>query len=137
MTKRKVQIKSDDVFAELDEETGDRNNEVENDLEDMMLSGYEKIVHERLLDYELEADKISAVLCANAGYNPFGVGKIVALLADRYIRNPDIFDNSYMVPNDMRTRSNILLDFLADEFETDSPGAELKNRLNKYNQINN
>ena len=132
MTKRKVQIKSDDVFAELDEETGDRNNEVEDDLEDMMLSGYEKVVHERLLDYELEADKISAVLCANAGYNPFGLGKIVTLLANRFVSNPDIFDDSYMAPNDMRTRSNALLEFLRDEFETDSPGADLNYRLNQY-----
>jgi hypothetical protein len=131
MTKRKVKIKSDDFFAELDAETGDRNDEVENDLEDMMLSGYEKVVHERLLAYELEADKFSAVLCANAGYNPFGLGRIVTLLADRYVRNTDIFDDSYMEPNDMRTRSNILIEFLADEFETKLPGAELKERFTK------
>lgn len=132
MTNRKVQIKSDDVFAELDEETGDRNYKIEADLENMMLSGYEKVVHERLLDYELEADKISAMLCANAGYNPFGLGKIVTLLAHRFVDNSDIFDDSYMAPNDMRTRSNALMEFLSEEFEKDSPGADLKYRLNQY-----
>jgi hypothetical protein len=132
MTKRRVQIKSDDVFAELDDETDDRNSEVEDDLDDMIISGYEKVVHQRLLDYELEADKISAVMCANAGYNPFGLGRIIAELASRYVKSKDVFDDSYMAPNDMSARANELKTFLDDEFEKENPGAELKNRFISY-----
>jgi hypothetical protein len=41
----------DEALGEKDEET----KEVEDDLEDVILSSYENVVHQRLLDYELRS----------------------------------------------------------------------------------
>lgn len=132
MFQRKTHIRMDEVFNELDEETDFYEDEVIKELEEMMLTSYEKIVHERLLEYELEADKIAAVLCANAGYDPFGIGRITKKLSDQYIKSADIFDDNYLAPNDMQFRTKRITEFLDDEFEMENPGSKFEVRFNEY-----
>jgi len=133
MTKRKSHIRMDEVFNELDEETGEKDAVVE-ELEKMMLSSYERIVHERLLDYELEADKIASILCANTGYDPFGIVRVTQRFSNDYNEKVDIFDENYLSQNEMAIRADEISKFTLDEFSINNPGAQLKDRFNKYKE---
>ena len=55
------------MFAEMDNELDNSSQEVENDLNSMIAASYEKVVHERTLKYELQADKFASILLANVG----------------------------------------------------------------------
>ena len=57
LSKRKVHIKADDAFAELEEETGEKSAD-EAELDDLVHKTYENIVAPRLFAYELEADRL-------------------------------------------------------------------------------
>jgi predicted Zn-dependent protease len=102
-----------------------------------MITSYERIVHTRLLEYELEADKIAAVLCANAGYDPFSLSRITRRLSALYVETTDIFDESYLSPNDMAIRAANISEFSEEEFSRENAGAVLDERfLNYKNMIN-
>lgn len=136
ITKRESHIKMDEAFRELDEETGDVDAVVE-ELENMMLSSYERIVHKRLLDYEIEADEIASVLCANTGYDPFGIVRVTRRFSGLYEKTEDIFDENYLSQNDMAKRADNITDFTADEFSKENAGARLDRRFKKYKEMIN
>ena len=131
MTQRIGHIKADEAFAELEEDLGDELADVE-DLENMIVNSYNKVVHERLLEYELEADKIAAVLCANTGYDPFGVVRINQKLSRLRKETKDIFDDDYLSPDDLTARYKAVHAFCEDEFSHNAPGARLKERFLSY-----
>jgi len=115
MSKRIANIKSDAAFAELDEEVGEKSPE-EADLEELMQQTYEKIVSPRLLSYELEADRIAAVLCATAGYDPSGLARISGKMARIPREKPDIYDPGYMAADDLGERAKTIDAFVKEEF---------------------
>jgi type IV pilus biogenesis protein CpaD/CtpE len=115
MSKRIANIKSDAAFAELDEEVGGKSPE-EADLDEVIQQTYEKIVSPRLLAYELEADRIAAVLCATAGYDPFGLARISRKMAAIPREKPDFFDPSYMAADDLGERAKKIDAFVKEEF---------------------
>ncbi len=129
MTKRSVDIKADSAFTELDEETGGESR-TEQDLETMALQSYDVVVHRRLFRYEKEADEMSAVLCANAGYDPWGIvrldGKVDALSKTA---SSDIFGADFSLQNDPAERYKLIEEFVGKNFSHDSPGARLKARF--------
>jgi len=128
MTKRLPNIKSDQAFAELDEETGESSEETK-ELEAYMEQAYEKILSKRQLEYELEADKISAVLCANAGYDPFGLVRINEKVMRAAEHTTDIFDPNYMAPDVAKLKHDATKKFTTENFEPDNPGARMKDRF--------
>jgi hypothetical protein len=128
MTKRLVDIKADQSFNELEEETGD-SDEVSSELESMAESSYDIVVHKRLLDYEMEADKISAILCANAGYDPSGIVRMDAKVASMADTNPDMFGSDFSLQNNPMDRYNSIRKFVDKEFSQNNPGARLKERF--------
>jgi Zn-dependent protease with chaperone function len=67
--KRDVHRRRDAAFAELDEETGDRQD-VEDDLDQTADTAYLKIIGKRSRNDELEADLYGAAYAAAAGYDP-------------------------------------------------------------------
>ena len=128
MSRRIAAIRSDMAFRELEEDVGE-DTEEEKELESLLDQTYEKIVHPRLLTYELEADKIGAVFAADAGYDPFGLVRISARVARVSAESPDIFDVDYMLPNDAVRRAEEIRAFAQQHFESDMPGEQMKSRF--------
>lgn len=128
---RRTHIKMDKAFQELEAETGPEENPEIIALEESMITSYDKIVSSRLLEYELEADKIAAVLCANAGYDPFSLSRITERISMQYEETTDIFDDNYLAPNEMLIRANTIKEFNEDEFSSGNAGLLMKERFVK------
>lgn len=129
MAKRAVDIKADSAFSELDEETG-WHSKTDQDLESMAQESYDEVVHRRLFRYEKEADEMSAVLCANAGYDPWGIVRLDRKV-DRLSRtaNPDIFGSDFSLHNDPAERYKLIREFVEKHFSKERPGARMKARF--------
>ena len=121
-------IRSDLAFNELEDEVG---GATEDDREMQMLvdQTYEKIVHPRLVSYETEADRIGAILAANAGYDPFGLVRISERVAGVAKERPEIFDADYMLPDDAAERARTIRTFADKNFVTGSPGVRMSERF--------
>ncbi len=129
MTKRAVDIKADSVFGELDEETGGES-QTELDLESMSRNAYDEVVHKRLFKYEREADEMSAVLLANAGYDPWGIVRMDEKVdALSKTSNPDIFGADFSLHNDPAERYKLIKKFVDDHFSRSDPGARMRSRF--------
>ncbi|MBN1302667.1 MAG: M48 family metalloprotease [Melioribacteraceae bacterium] len=132
LTGRKTSIRMENVFSLLEEETGENRSEAEQELEDMLMQGYEKVMHERLLSYEEEADKIAAVIISKAGYDCSSFIDYVDRISKLYKSSDDIFDSSYLTPNDVALRAESLKKFLDDEFEGEAGGLLLEERFLRF-----
>lgn len=130
ISKRAANIAADKAFDELDQEVGQTDDE--KDLEDMIESTYDKVLHPRLIKYELEADKVGSVLSANAGYDPFGLVRMCQRMASIPKDQGDIFDATFMAPNSFVERANAIVKFADDEFKTNSPGATMPDRFAQH-----
>ncbi len=128
MSKRIAGIRADVAFGELEEEVGEPTEE-EKEMEALVDQTYEKIVHPRLLSYEIEADRIGAILAANAGYDPFGLVRISERVARVSTETPDIFDADYMLPSDAVKRSKEIRAFAEKTFTTEAPGEQMTRRF--------
>ena len=135
MTERKVQIKADQAIAELEAELEAEKDSIEIELEHIILNGYEKIVHERLLNYEIESDLIASILCANAGYDPVGIVRVAKSLAELYKEEKDIFSYDYASPNDANIRFSAIQKFVGKNFLKEKLNGQLSIRLNHYKQM--
>ena len=129
ISQRAPNIAADKAFDELDQEVG--KTEDEKDLEEMIESTYDKVLHPRLIKYELEADKVGAVLLANAGYDPFGLVRISQRIAQIPKDQGDIFDATFMAPNNAIERYNAIMKFANRQFKTSSPGATMQERFSQ------
>ncbi len=127
MTNRLVDIKSDQAFDELDEEAG--QSDLDAQLESMAESSYDIVVHKRLMGYELEADKISAILCANAGYDPHGIVRMDSKVASMADTNPDMFGDDFSLQNNPLDRYNSIKKFVDKKFSETNPGAKMEERF--------
>jgi hypothetical protein len=130
ISKRAANIAADKAFDELDQEVGQTDDE--KDLEEMIESTYDKVLHPRLIEYELEADKVGAVLAANAGYDPFGLVRMCQRMASIPKDQGDIFDATFMAPNGFVERADAIVKFAKNEFRTSSPGATMQDRFQQY-----
>jgi hypothetical protein len=130
ISKRAANIAADKAFDELDQEVGQTDEE--KDLEEMIESTYDKVLHPRLIKYELEADKVGAVLSANAGYDPFGLVRMCQRMAAIPRDQGDIFDATFMAPNAFVEREKAIVKFANDEFKTSNPGATMPDRFAQY-----
>jgi hypothetical protein len=127
ISQRAANIAADNAFDELDKEVGKTEAEVE--LEEMIESLYDKVIHPRTINYEFEGDEVGAVLSANAGYDPFGLLRVSERIASIKKEQVDIFDATYMAPNDAIERYNVLVKFANKEFKTSNPGATMLKRF--------
>jgi hypothetical protein len=118
---------ADEAFAELEEETGPKTPD-EEELDDLIDQTYESIVARRLLSYEEAADQMSSVLCANTGYDPFGLERISGKVARAPKEEKSVFDPGYLSPDDAVKRYDAIREFLVRQFDPASPGAKLKDR---------
>ena len=128
MTQRLAAIHADAAFAELEEETGNITKD-EEELGDLVEATHEKISAPKLATYELEADLLAAILCANAGYDPFGLVHLIARLAKLPRERPDIFDPMYMAPDVLADRQKVIRGFVERELGGVWRGAQLRERF--------
>jgi len=130
MTKRKVHIKADDAFMELEEETGEKSED-EAQLDDLVEQTYENIIAPRLFEYEIEADRVATVLLAQSGYDPQGLVRIGDKVARLPKEKPDIFDPNYLAPDYVKKRAAETEAFIGDKFKDAPKGATLRERCVK------
>ena len=81
ISQRKSMIIADNAMAELDEETGSKEDSkwgaIEDDLDQFALNAYETIFEGRLARYELDADRIGLIYAARSGYDPKAMVQIL------------------------------------------------------------
>lgn len=128
LSKRIAGIRADMAFSELEEEVGEMTED-EAAMEELANQTYEKLAHPRLLSYEIEADRIGAILAANAGYDPFGLVRISERVALVSKETPDIFDADYMLPDDAAQRARDIRAFAEKNFTAESPGGRMAGRF--------
>jgi hypothetical protein len=128
LSKRKVHIKADNAFAELEEETGAKSAD-EADLDDLVHKTYENIVAPRLFAYELEADRFATVLLAKAGYDPFGLVRISQKSARIPKEKPGLFDPGYMSPDHLSERAKATEEFVRAHYAESTNGPRLRERF--------
>jgi beta-barrel assembly-enhancing protease len=128
LSKRKVHIKADDAFAELEEETGPKSAD-EAELDDLVHKTYENIVAPRLFAYELEADRLATVLLAKAGYDPFGLVRISQKSARIPKEKPGLFDPGYMSPDHLSERAKVTEEFVRAHYAATTNGPRLRERF--------
>lgn len=128
LSQRMTQIRADMAFQELEEEVGEKTEE-EAEMEALVNATYEKIIHSRLLSYEIEADRIGSILVANTGYDPFGLVRISERVARVATETPELFDRDYMLPNDAVQRAKDIRAFSTRNFTTEKPGEQMRGRF--------
>jgi hypothetical protein len=126
--RRIANIRADMAFTELEEEMGEGTEE-DREMETIVDQTYEKIVHPRLLSYEIEADRIGSIIVANAGYDPFGLVRISERVARVSKEAPDLFDADYMLPDDAVKRSGEIRSFSELHFTKEKPGERMSSRF--------
>ncbi len=109
-----AKIKSEQAFAELEEETEPMSDE-EKDLEDFAESAYNNLIAPRLLEYELDADKLAMLYLKRAGYDPTSFVSVLERLQEAPTAQPDIFDNNYMKKNEFNERLRKANQFVRSE----------------------
>ncbi len=128
MSKRKVRIKADDAFAELEEESGEKSQD-EAEMDDLVDKTYENIVAPRLFAYEKEADRMAAVMLAATGYDPFGLVRMDEKVAKMPRERPTMFDPGYLSPDDLIERAKVTREFVSAHFSDATGGARLQERF--------
>lgn len=132
---REVQRKADAAFAELEEATqndDDKYERVEEDLASLMRQSYERVVNDRLLEYEKDADRIAAALLAEAGYAPNGIVEAVQHIASLRTHDPDLFDEDYLEARNLQNRLQEIESFLDPSDAV--RGQRLPRRFQAYKQ---
>ncbi|MBI4423735.1 MAG: M48 family metalloprotease [Elusimicrobia bacterium] len=74
--KRTLALRAEAAQAELDRETGGGDAE-EAELTEFASTAYDSVHKPRLLDYELEADRVAALVLARAGYDTGGLPRMI------------------------------------------------------------
>jgi len=134
MDERKGRRTAQDAFAELEQATGeedDKYQEVEEDLAKMMEKSYERVVNDRLLRYEKEADRIAAALLGEAGYTPMGIVNAVQRITALRANDPSLFDETYLEARNARERLRSVTRYV-EAHDGDEDGMRLGRRFRAY-----
>jgi len=129
MEKRKVMIKADNAFAELDQETQPDSATMATtaDLENIAMESYENIFAGRLQKYEDEADRYGLIYATRAGYNP---GAMLHLLGRLSTGQTDS-GNDHYTPAQNAARQLKLQQWLAEEHFSTSSLVEFSDRFQR------
>ena len=134
MGEREVRRKAKDAFAELEEATEDdekKFEQVEEDLARMMEKSYERVVNDRLLKYEKEADQIAASLLGEAGYSPMGIVNAVQRITALRANDPSLFDEDYLETQNAEERLRTVKRYVRAN-EGQEGGIRLRRRFRAY-----
>jgi len=131
--KQETRRRADAAFSELEEATDDENDkyaEVESDLNSMMRESYERVVNDRLLKYEKEADRMAAALLGEAGYAPSAIVEAVEHIAALRTSNSDLFGEEYLEAQNLTERTQHVEAFVNQQGS--GMGATLPDRFQTY-----
>lgn len=132
---RQTKIKAEKAFAELEQETEDedeRYEQAEERLNSLMQESYERVVNDRLLKYEMEADRIAASFLAEAGYAPDGILEAAQHIAALRSEDPGLFEHSYLEEENISKRLKDLRLLIRAQQGTTETGKRLPNRFRAY-----
>jgi len=135
MSKRRAQIQFDLEFSEFEEEEGFEKEEWEEELDQMAVEMYNRIVNKRLLEYELEADKIAIVLLANAGYDPFASISVLQKLWKISNAGGEFVPYKYSAAGEMQQRLEAAKKFCEKKFKQKNPGVTMASRFTSYKSL--
>ncbi len=136
MDEREVRRKAKGAFAELEEATKDddeKYEQVEDDLSKMMEESYERVVNDRLLKYEKEADLIAAALLGEAGYSPMGIVEAVERMTALRMNDPNLFNEGYLETKNAKERLREIKSFVRAN-EGMEGGKRLPRRFRAYDR---
>ena len=80
LLKRKIEIKAEKAFADLDMESDDLKSEEQLELESLSAKFFENATAPRQMGYEYEADKMGVIYASKAGYDPYALTRLLARL---------------------------------------------------------
>lgn len=132
---REVKRKAESAFAELEQATADddeKYEEVEDDLASMMRKSYRRVVNDRLLKYEKEADRVAAVFLSEAGYSPMGIVRAVEHISTLRTHDPDLFDEDYLSAKNIQERLRRVEQFVEENDGDEGEGLRLERRFRAY-----
>jgi hypothetical protein len=109
---RDISIQADELFQELNEETGAGNDSLTAELEEYASEAYENIMKPRLQSYEEEADRGAALLLTRAGYDPHAVARMVMRIRDSIKDSENLDRYNPFLMYDFQKRYNRLMDLI-------------------------
>lgn len=90
LSKRKTMIIAEGAFDKLEEETSNRSDPTDQELEEMAINIYEYCTAPRQIEYEYEADKLGMIYAYRAGYEPTSFVKVLNKININSSNNYDI-----------------------------------------------
>lgn len=130
---RETRRRAESAFAEMErsmEDGADKFEQAEADLSTLARSSYRRVVNERLLRYEKEADRLAAALLGEAGYRPRGIVQAVEHITALRTHEPDLFDEDYLTVQNLEARLQHVSTFV--ERHGGEEGARLRDRFRRY-----
>jgi predicted Zn-dependent protease len=130
---RETRRRAESAFAEMErsmEDGADKFEQAEADLSALARSSYRRVVNERLLRYEKEADRLAAALLGEAGYRPRGIVQAVEHITALRTHEPDLFDEDYLTVQNLEARLQHVSTFV--DRHGGEEGARLRDRFRRY-----
>jgi len=131
LKKSEAKIKAEQAFAELEEETGPMSEE-EKELEEYAAAAYNNLIAPRLLEYEIEADKLAMLYLRRAGYDPTALLNVLSRLQEAPKTMPDIFDDNYMKKDEFSQRLATVNAIVRSEGYRSSSSKQFAERYRQY-----
>ena len=125
--KRKVKLKAEDAFAELDKEFGTDTKEMDELSNEM----YERSIKGRKEEYEMEADKMGVIYAYRAGYDIRGLSQVMRRLESQMPKSRNMEDVTHWFPYSFKNRIIALEKFIYKEFKDRDEYKKFESRFNK------
>lgn len=130
---RDTRRRAESAFAEMErsmDDGADKFERAEADLEALARASYRRVVNDRLLRYEKEADRLAAALLGAAGYRPRGIVRAVEHITALRTHEPDLFDADYLTVQNLEARLEHVSAFV--ERHGGGEGARLRGRYRRH-----
>lgn len=112
-SQRKINLKVDESFDELEKETTDKDS-ISNELEEIALESYDRIVNPRLQKYENEADAGALLLLYYAGYNIQALENILKKIILNIPEEQSIENYNPFLKHDFKNRISYIKEFIKE-----------------------
>lgn len=125
--KRKVKLKAEEAFSELDEAFETDTKEMD-ELANQM---YERSIKGRKEEYEMEADKMGVIYAYRAGYDVRGLTNVMKRLESQMPRSHSIEDATHWFPYSFKNRIIALEKFIYKELKDKDEYLKFERRFEK------